>query len=107
MQVRKLINGIQERMNDYNIKKKLRIFYICCVLLPLFTTDSIILTILLQGEQREQNLQMESIASAVQYDLAYTLEEATNMTKNIYVNRTFDEFLNQTYKSGYDFFLVL
>ncbi len=100
------MNGIQEKLNDYNIKKKLRIFYICCVLLPLFATDSIILTILLQGEQREQNLQMESISSAVQFDLSYALEEAANMTKNIYVNRTLDEFLNQKYKSGYDFFLA-
>lgn len=106
MNIRKIINGVQEKMNDYNIKKKLMIFYICCVLLPLFATDSVILTVLLRGEHRERNLQMENIAGAVQFDLSNSIEEATNMTKNIYVNRKVDEFLNQNYESGYDFFVA-
>ena len=79
----KLWNYIQNKMNDFNVKKKLMIVYVCCVLLPLLVTDSVILTILLQGESREQNLLMKNISSAVQFDLSYTLEEAVNMTKNI------------------------
>ncbi len=104
MFLRKILNNIQDKMNDYNVKKKLMFFYVFCVLLPLFATDSVILTILLQGENRERQLQMENIANAVQFDLSYTFEEAANMTKNIYVNRDVDEFLNWKYESGYDFF---
>lgn len=100
----KLWQSIQDKMNNYNLKKKLMILYLFCVLLPLFVTDSVILSILMQGEKREQRLQMESIAGAVQFDLSYTFEEAVNMTKSIYVNRTVNEFLNKEYSSGYDYF---
>ncbi len=100
----KLWNIVQDKMNNYNVRKKLMVLYVFCVLIPLFVTDSVILTILLQAERREQGLQMQNIASAVQFDLSYTLEEAVNMTKNIYVNRMVNEFLNQEYTSGYDFF---
>lgn len=100
----RLWNYIQNKMNDFNVKKKLMIVYVCCVLLPLLVTDSVILTILLQGESREQNLLMKNISSAVQFDLSYTLEEAVNMTKSIYVNSTVNDFLNKEYESGLDYY---
>lgn len=100
----RLWNYIQNKMNDFNVKKKLMIVYVCCVLLPLLATDSVILTILLQGESREQNLLMKNISSAVQFDLSYTLEEAVNMTKSIYVNSTVNDFLNKEYESGLDYY---
>ncbi len=100
----RLWNYIQNKMNDFNVKKKLMIVYVCCVLLPLFATDSAVLAILLQGESREQGLLMKNIASAVQFDLSYTLEEAVNMTKSIYVNRTVNDFLGKEYESGFDYY---
>lgn len=102
--MRRLWNFFQEKMNDFTVRKKLLIFYVFCVLLPLFVTDSVILTILLRGERRERALEMENIASAVQFELSYTFEEAMNMSKNIYANRMINEFLNYEYSSGYDFF---
>lgn len=102
--MRRLWNLVQEKMNNYNVKKKLMILYVFCVLLPLFVTDSVILTILLQAEKREQSLQMESIASAVQFDMSSTIEGAVSRSKYIYVSRKVNEFLNQEYASGYDFF---
>lgn len=102
--MRQLWNYFQEKMNDFTVRKKLLIFYVFCVLLPLFVTDSVILSILLRGERRERALEMENIASAVQFELSYTFEEAMNMSKNIYANRIINEFLNKKYSSGYDFF---
>ncbi len=102
----RLWNYIQNKMNDFNVKKKLMIVYVCCVLLPLLATDSAILTILLQGESREQNLLMKNISSAVQFDLSYTLEEAVNMTKSIYVNSTVNDFLNKEYESGLVYYVA-
>lgn len=96
-------NAVEEKLNNLNVKKKLILFYLCCVLVPLFLTDSVILTILLQNENAEQQYEMENIASAVQFDLSYTLEEAAKMTKNIYINRSINEFLERSYESGLDF----
>lgn len=95
---------IEDKMNDYNVRKKLMILYLCCVLLPLFVTDSVIMGILLRGEKAERQYQMENIAGAVQSDLIYMLEEAANATKNIYVNRNISEFLDYEYESGYAYY---
>ena len=100
--MRRLWNFFQEKMNDFTVRKKLLIFYVFCVLLPLFVTDSVILTILLRGERRERALEMENIASAVQFELSYTFEEAMNMSKNIYANRMINEFLNQRSRVEYE-----
>ena len=50
--MRRLWNFFQEKMNDFTVRKKLLIFYVFCVLLPLFVTDSVIVTILLRVERR-------------------------------------------------------
>ena len=80
------------------------ILYICCVLIPLVATDSIVLFILIQGEQSETNYEMTNIASAVEFNLGFTLAEAVNMTNNIYKNRKLNEFLERQYESDLDFF---
>lgn len=91
------------KMNDYNVKKKLFLLYVCCVLLPLFITDSVIMTILLQGERTEKEHEMANIASAVQADLVYTVDEAVKMTKGIYISWSTNEFLDRQFRSGLDF----
>ena len=104
--MKKLLNKINEIMDDFSVKKKLLIFYVCCVLLPLAVTDSVILAILLQGEKKEQSYEMANIASAVQFDFSYMLDEAVTMAKNIYRNRTLNEFLDREYESGLDFYVA-
>ena len=81
--MRRLLKKLESKMNDYNIKKKLTVLYICCVILPIFITDSIILTILLQEEKNERNYEMSNIASAVQSDLDNIFEEATKVTTDV------------------------
>lgn len=43
---------IENIMNDFNIKKKLIIIYVFCVIIPLVLTDSIILYILYDAEKK-------------------------------------------------------
>lgn len=102
--MRKLQNMLQTIVNDYSIKKKLLILYICCVLIPLFLTDSVILYIVLSNEQTKQQHEFESIASAVEADLTNTFDEAVNLTNNIYINRTVNEFLETSFASPLAFF---
>lgn len=101
--MRRIWNILIRKINDYKVKRKLILLYICCVLLPLFITDSIILTILLQGEKAEKEHEMANIASAVQADLYYTVEEAFKMIKNIYVSWSTNEFLDKQFRSGLNF----
>ena len=50
---------LEEVINDYSIKKKLILFYLCCVLLPLFITDSVILGIIYYGEINDKKYEMD------------------------------------------------
>ena len=95
---------LEEVINDFSIKKKLILFYLCCVLLPLFITDSVILGIVYYGEVNEKRDEMERIAEAVELELDYNLEEASKMANAIYLSRYINEFLNNRFGSGVDFF---
>ncbi len=95
---------IENIMNDFNIKKKLIIIYVFCVILPLVLTDSIILFILYDGEKKEQIYEFENITSAVKYGLEYTFEEAVNEMNDIYVDGQINDFLNEDYANGYAFY---
>ena len=95
---------LEEIINDYSIKKKLILFYLCCVLLPLFITDSVILGIIYYGEVGDKRDEMEGIASAVEAELDYNLEEAAKMANAIYLSRYINEFLTHRFDSGVDFF---
>ncbi len=95
---------MEEIINDYSIKKKLILFYLCCVLLPLFITDSVILGIIYYGEVNDKRGEMEGIASAVEAELDYNLEEAAKMANAIYLSRYINEFLDYRFDSGIDFF---
>ena len=104
--MKKLWQTLEDQLNQINIKKKLTIFYLCCVLLPLILTDSVILMILLQGEKAEENYEMQNIASAVQSDLENTFDEVAKMTNTIYISRSMNTFLDEKYESGADFFVA-
>ena len=95
---------LEEIINDFSIKKKLILFYLCCVLLPLFITDSVILGIIYYGEVGDKRDEMENIASAVESELDYNLEEAAKMANAIYLSRYINEFLDNRFDSGVDFF---
>lgn len=95
---------LEEIINDYSIKKKLILFYLCCVLLPLFITDSVILGIIYYGEVNDKRDEMEGIASAVEAEVNYNLEEVSKMANAIYLSRYINEFLDNRFDSGVDFF---
>ncbi len=102
--MKRLWKIMEEKINKYSIRKKLMLLYICCVILPLFITDSVILTILVHSEKNEQIHELENIASAVQADLTYTFEELNKMANTIYINREVSEFLDRKYASDLEFY---
>lgn len=95
---------LENKINDYSVKKKLVVFYVCCVLLPLIITDSIILGIIFRGEEKEKTHEMMSIASAVESELVYTMEESAKIANALYLNRSMNEFLDKRYESDLEYF---
>lgn len=96
-------NRLEQMMNDFSVRKKIFLIFIFCVLIPMFVTDSIILTILLKAERKEQLNEMGNVSSAVRYMLSNSVEEAVDMTNSIYVNKRVNEFLNTEYVSNLEY----
>lgn len=95
---------IENRMNDFNIREKLFIIYVFCVILPLVLTDSIILYILYDVENKEELHEFENITRAIQYTIEYTFEDAANAMNDLYVDEYINDFLNENYESGYEYY---
>lgn len=101
--MKRLIDRLENTMNDFNLKKKLHILYIYCMLIPLIITDSVILFIVVQSERVEQRHVMENDASDVIYNLSREVENAAMKAKNIYMNGYIEEFLNRQYETPLDY----
>ena len=95
---------LEDKLNDYSVKKKLTLFYMVCVLLPLFITDSVIMRILYRSEIAEKKHELENVASAIESELIYTFEESAKMANTVYLNRAVNEFLDQRYDSNLDYY---
>ena len=94
-------------MNNFTIKTKLMLLYICCVFLPLVLTDGVILGLLVDNDRRVQSYEMEQLANAIQYDFTYAIDNAVNLTSNVYMNTNIENFLNTEYESNLDYYLAL
>lgn len=100
----KYVNRIFGKVDDYKVRKKLHILYICCVLVPLVITDSVILAIVMKADRESSRYELEKIASAVKYSVTADIENAATIAKNIYMNEYVNEFLESRYASPLEYY---
>lgn len=103
--VQYLINHAVEKVNDYTIRKKMYVLYVTCVLLPLIITDSVIVSLVVRTDERENRYEMQNIASAVEYSFTSEVEGAAQVAKNIYTNQYVNEFMEWDYQSPLEYFI--
>ncbi len=103
--MRQILKRISSKLDDYKLKKKLRILYIYSVLLPIFITDSVIVYIFIASGNASMQKGMENIASAVKYNFFYDIEEAAGTTKKIYMNKYVNQFMDKQFESELDYYL--
>ena len=94
---------IEDWLNNLKLKRKLWILYYGCVLIPLFVTDGVILSILISEEQAKQQNEMQNVASAVQYNISSFVENTAVVARSINTNSYVQEFLSTQYTSPQDY----
>lgn len=103
MGIRKRLTNLDQRLlyclNNARIQKKLYMLYIVCVLVPIIVTDTVIIGVVVAGEKRTRQQEMQNVASAVSYSLDNTIDTAVNLSKNIYANKYINQFLNTNFES--------
>lgn len=94
-----------EKMNDYSIRRKMKILYLLCMLVPLIITDSVIFLLAVSADEKDNRHELQNIASAVEYSLTSKVEGAIRIATNIYTNPHVNEFLVWDYQSPLEYFI--
>ena len=100
----RLCKKIEEKIDTYSIQKKLILLYVCCVVLPVALTDSVVVGMIFSEEHNARKQVTENIASAAEYSIDKAVEEALTISKNIYMNKYINNFLNADYDSHLAFY---
>jgi two-component system sensor histidine kinase YesM len=96
-------NFLERKMDNFSLRHKLWILYVICVLIPLFVTDGVILTILIREERSSRIHEMEGIAEAIQSELSFTITEIASRTDKIMINERIHQFLIKYYVRPVDY----
>lgn len=91
-------------LNQLKLKQKLWIMQICCVILPLLLTDSVIVGIITYAERQANVQEMNNIADSVEYTIMNYNTQLVSLMQDIYRNREVNEFINGTYLSPLDYY---
>ena len=100
----RLCKKIEEKIDTYSIQKKLILLYVCCVVLPVALTDSVVVGMIFSEEHNARKQVTENIASVAEYSIDKAVEEALTISKNIYMNKYINNFLNADYDSHLAFY---
>lgn len=81
--------------DEFFSEKKLRIFYIVCVIFPLMLTDGFILHSVFTAGRAQQQHDMENLASALQYYVIGTFEQAAATADTLNLSSYIENFLEK------------
>lgn len=101
--MKNILHKLEDRIDNYKIKKKFYLLYIICVLFPLIVTDSIIVYIVVRSERISTYSEMDNIANAVKYSLGSQIEQAARLGKSIYMDKKTNDFMDKEYKDPYEY----
>lgn len=93
----KLLQRIEQCMDNLTIKKKFYVFYILCVLIPLIVTDSVVFFMISKFDQERKAHEMANIANAVEYSISNVVGNVGEIANSIYTNKNFNNFLSREY----------
>ncbi len=98
--------ALEAYIDNLSIKKKFIQLYIFCVLVPLIITDSVVLYIVGSMEQQRQYHEMANIANAVSYNISALVDNAGEIAKSMYTNKSVNRFLEKKYESSSEYYMA-
>ncbi|WWZ57754.1 histidine kinase [Butyrivibrio fibrisolvens] len=88
------------------IKQKIILFYLVCIIIPLFVADEIIAGIIFNAEKKERQGLDEGVASSIAFILESDFGTVDEIAKSVYISSGIYDFLNTRYASEYDYYLA-
>ena len=99
-------NGIIKKLYSMGIKQKIILFYLVCIIIPLFVADEIIAGIIFNAEKKERQGLDEGVASSIAFILESDFGTVDEIAKSVYISSGIYDFLNTRYASEYDYYLA-
>lgn len=87
-----------------NTKKRLVLFYIAFVIIPIFAIDGLVISGVYRAEAASQEHMMENEANAVNYTFFNQVDQAAKLGNALYSSLYVDRFLNEQYSSNLDYY---
>lgn len=103
--IKRLKKSLDLYLSNLKIKKKIRMLYVYCVMLPLVITDTVICGILVHDEYETKQVRLKNMVNSVEYMLERAVDEAASLSENIYFNKYINAFLNEEFSSGLDYYV--
>ncbi len=85
------------RANDIELRKKVIILFLVCVLLPLISTNGFIIWSMKQGMDKEQKQRIENIADRLEFELRSNLSAQLSIADYLNRNGKLKNFLQKDY----------
>ncbi|MDF2484326.1 MAG: hypothetical protein K0R46_494 [Herbinix sp.] len=90
--------------NNLNIRSKLLLLYVFCVLIPIILTDAIIMYTVSGNYKESQLRDLQHAMERVEYNLGENIAACTMFTNNMYTDSLLDKFLNKQYSSFNEYY---
>ncbi len=99
-----MMAALEKYMDNIPIRRKFMQLYIVCVLVPLIITDSVVLYIVGGMERERERHEMANIANSVSYNINSMVDNAGEIAKSIYTNKSVNSFLEKEYDSSSEYY---
>lgn len=99
-----LIKKMEKRFNNIELKTKMAIVYIACILIPLVVTDSFILYTVNAKEKQQVMQQDKEVADSVQALLNDFMSYSETISSGISRNSQINAFLSKQFKDAHDYY---
>ena len=73
-------------------------------MIPLVVTDTVICGMFIHDEEEGRKTRLKNMVKSVEYMLSGDADKAAALSENIYFNKYINEFLNQEFSSGLDYY---
>ncbi len=101
MKKRRFFKGIPHIFKE---TRKILLLELFCVVLPLFVTDGVILSNIINAEKKEDYREVVNISDSVKYILSSANEVASLVMQEIYINKQLNDFVSSRYVDPLDYY---
>ena len=98
------IHRVSQAMDNVKIHNKLIILFICCVLIPVVSTNCALYYIVSKKAELERITEMKNIQQRLEYNISTVFEAAESVANQFKKDKVLNEFLNTKYADNMEYY---